>query len=53
MVTPFTDLRDGDAENLLNLVLSGPITSPTLHGTGSKIIDDRKSNFYQQITTSV
>ena len=30
MVAPFTDLRDGDAENLLYLVLSGFITRPTL-----------------------
>ena len=28
MVAPFTDLRDGDAENLTNLVLSGFITAP-------------------------
>ena len=30
MVAPFTDLRDGDAENLIYLVLSGFITRPTL-----------------------
>jgi len=30
MVAPFTDLRDGDAENLINLVLSGFIIGPTL-----------------------
>jgi len=30
MVAPFNDLRDGDAENLIYLVLSGFITRPTL-----------------------
>jgi len=30
MVAPFTDLRDGDAENLIYLVLPGFITRPTL-----------------------
>ena len=30
MVVPFNDLRDGDAENLIHLVLSGFITRPTL-----------------------
>jgi hypothetical protein len=29
MVSPFTDLRDGDAENLIHLVLSGLTTRPT------------------------
>ena len=30
MVAPFTDLRDGDAENLIFFVFSGFITRPTL-----------------------
>jgi hypothetical protein len=30
MVAPFTDIQDGDAENLIYLVLSGFITRPTL-----------------------
>ena len=30
MVAPFIDLRDGDAENLIYLVLSGFTTRPTL-----------------------
>ena len=30
MVSPFTDLRDGDAENLIFLVLSGLTARPTL-----------------------
>ena len=30
MVAPFTDLRDGDAENLIYVVLSGIITRPTV-----------------------
>ena len=30
MVAPFTDLRDGDTENLIYLVLLGFITRPTV-----------------------
>ena len=33
MVAPFTDLPDGDAENLIYLVLSGFITRLTLPGS--------------------
>ena len=39
MVAPFTDLRDGDAENLMYLVLSGFITRPTLPSNHVTIIN--------------